>query len=681
VAVEEADPRLQVRVADLGEGRPGGDNRVLFEVQNDTGEPLAVRPTVRIAGARGAGESTGPETVVSPGRATVSAPYELPGAGTYGLELSLGPQVRYRARSELNLPTLHETGYGQVLPGSTPAVGLWWASSGWKVSQQRALPSERGGCIRISAAQDETEAAQLVVRPGADLQGLTAAAGGLQGPSGATIPGAAVEVLRVRYVEVANPTDQTGAAAPWPDPLPPFSGPIDVPAGVNQPLWVRVHVPPETAAGVYRGQIRLAAQEFQAEVPLEVEVFAFRLPERMSCTTAFGFSPGEVFRYQKLDTAEQRRAVLDRYLEDFARHRISPYDPAPVDPIQASWSEDLQPVFVWDAWDAAMARAIDALHFNSFSLHVEGLGGGTYQDRNEPELNGFAESTPEYQRGFRAYVQGLERHLREKGWLDEAYVYWFDEPEPKDYEFVMKGFGKLRDSAPGIRRMLTEQPEPALAGGPNIWCPVTSAYEPRAAQERQRAGDAVWWYVCTEPKAPYAGLFLDHPGTEMRVWLWQTWKYQVQGILVWQTNYWTSEAAYPDRPQNPYADPMSWVSGYSNAAGVRQEWGNGDGRFLYPPERAAGADHDGPVLDGPVDTIRWEMLRDGVEDYEYFAILRRLLESRGAGLAPEDRRAYEELLLVPQAVAADMTRFTHDPAPLESHRQALARAIEALSGR
>ena len=106
---------------------------------------------------------------------------------------------------------------------------------------------------------------------------------------------------------------------------------------------------------------------------------------------------------------------------------------------------------------------------------------------------------------------------------------------------------------------------------------------------------------------------------------------------MWQTNYWTSSAAYPDpaQPQNPYADPMGWVSGYSTPAGVRQAWGNGDGRFLYPPESAADGRPTAPVLDGAVPSIRLEMLRDGIEDYEYLAILRQLVEARRDKLTAE----------------------------------------------
>ena len=44
-------------------------------------------------------------------------------------------------------------------------------------------------------------------------------------------------------------------------------------------------------------------------------------------------------------------------------------------------------------------------------------------------------------------------------------MYWFDEPDPKDYGFVMNGFARLAAAAPLLTRMLTEQPEVKLEGG------------------------------------------------------------------------------------------------------------------------------------------------------------------------------------------------------------------------
>jgi hypothetical protein len=173
--------------------------------------------------------------------------------------------------------------------------------------------------------------------------------------------------------------------------------------------------------------------------------------------------------------------------------------------------------------------------------------------------------------------------------------------------------------------------------------------------------------------------FIDHPGTELRLWPWQSWQYGVKGILVWATIYWTSPLAYPEPTlQDPWGDPMSWVTGYGNPVGLRSPWGNGDGRFLYPPRRDPNKSTE-PCLDGPINSIRWENLRDGVEDYEYFWLLQQAANDgarRGlaAGLL-EDARA---LLRVPEAISTDLTHFTTDPRAILEHRDKLARMIERL---
>ena len=578
---------------------------------------------------------------------------------------------------------LFDESYGELLSCSSPGVAVWWASSGWKISQTRPAPTKTGDAMRISAAANEAEAAQFVLRPERPLTGLRVECLALAG-TGGEIPAGNVEVLRVRYVPVTTPTDKVGAAAPWPDPLPRIVGPLNLEPGVNQPFWVRVRVPKGTAAGVYNGTIRLRADNCETDVPLRVEVFGFSLPDRMTCTSAFGFSPGRAFKYHNVTTPEQQRQVLDMYLETFSAHHISPYDPAPLDPFVVTWDEKNPegptPAFDWTAWDAAMAKAFGGYFFNSFSLPMVGMGGGTFYERTDPSLLGFAENTPQYKHAFSAYCKSVEDHLRAKGRLGDAYVYWFDEPDPKDYEFVMNGFRKLKEAAPGINRMLTEQVEPQLAGGPNIWCMVTPEYKEEPVEARRKEWDRFWWYICTGPKEPYCGLFIDHAATELRVWLWQTWQRRINGILIWETNYWTSETAYPDpaNPQNPYEDPMGWMVGYGVPTGVKKPWGNGDGRFMYPPESAADGKPAQPVIAPPVDSIRWEMLRDGVEDYEYHAMLSRLLEQKRDGMPAEQRAGYEALLDVPREITASMTEFTKDPAPIEARRKELAKAIEGL---
>jgi hypothetical protein len=55
-----------------------------------------------------------------------------------------------------------------------------------------------------------------------------------------------------------------------------------------------------------------------------------------------------------------------------------------------------------------------------------------------------------------------------------TYIYSFDGPGKEDYAFVTNGLAKLKRCAPRIRRTITEQMEPELMDGINLWCPATS---------------------------------------------------------------------------------------------------------------------------------------------------------------------------------------------------------------
>lgn len=575
--------------------------------------------------------------------------------------------------------------YGEKLDGVSGSTALWWCDATHKVPRRRALPEKSGLAAKLSAARDDREAVQIVVRPAQPLKGLTATAGPLIGPNGATIPADRIKILRVYYHFVEHPTDAVGVRDWWPDALPPLDKPIDVGAGDNQPLWVLVHVPKDATPGDYAGSIALKAEGWSANVPVRLHVWDFALPERNHLETAFGLIDDYIFRYHQVKTEADKRKVMDLYFQSFAEHRISPYNPTPLDPMRVKFLPEADPPRAeigFAAFDRAMQTAVEKYHFTNFSLPIQGMGGGTFYQRHEPSIHGFGEKTPKYQAMFASQVKQLEEHLREKGWLGMAYVYWFDEPDVKDYPFVRAGMERIRKYAPGLPRMLTKEPSETLVGAVDVWCTITPAYHHEAAEKRRAQGERFWWYVCTGPKAPYCTLFIDHPATELRVWLWQTWQRKIVGNLVWSSNWWTSAAAFPDQAQNPYDDPMGYVDGYGTPRGTKKHWGNGDGRFLYPPEAAAvpGKSGPGPVLQPPVSSIRWEMLREGIEDYEYLYLLRDLLARKRAGLSADEVKRIESLLEVPPAIAKDMTTFTTDPAPIYARRTQIAEAIERIAG-
>ncbi|MCK7481893.1 MAG: hypothetical protein M0C28_35510 [Candidatus Moduliflexus flocculans] len=72
------------------------------------------------------------------------------------------------------------------------------------------------------------------------------------------------------------------------------------------------------------------------------------------------------------------------------------------------------------------------------------------------------------------------------------------------------------------------------------------------------------------PKSPWVTLFIDHPAVNLRMWLWMTYKWGLEGILVWRADYWNSPTLFPPGVlQNPWQDPMSYTVGYGVPYGTR----------------------------------------------------------------------------------------------------------------
>jgi hypothetical protein len=603
------------------------------------------------------------------------------GKHTLALRATSGRAVLYSAQTEVTTMVLEESHYGYPLTAPAGFGDVWWCEGAWKVGRDRPAPSGKPSpAVLIEAARGEFEPVQLVLRakePNTVLESISIS--DLVGTK-TRINASQVQVYEVATVHVEHPSDSLGAPGEYPDPLPLLKTPLSLPAGRNQALWILVHVPEGALAGDYKGTLTVHTNRAKITVPLKLTVFDFTLPKSPTLRSGFGISAWNIKRYHHLQNVGQEKQVWDLYMRSFAEHRIAPYSFYAHAPIRVRFEgegADKKVIVDFSEFDKAAEYYLGEMGFNAFVLPVEGMGGGTFYERYPGEFGGFKAGTPEYERLWGDYVRQLETHLREKGWLDKAYVYWFDEPEPRDYEFVIEGMQRLKRHAPGIRRMLTEQPEPPLYGHVDLWCGLTPEWTREKAEERKKAGEEVWWYICTGPRAPYIGLFIEHPGVEMRLWGWQTWQYGIQGILIWETTWWTSPTAFPNSLQNPWEDPMSYVSGYGVPQGTKQFWGNGDGRFLYPPRRDPNRQHP-PAIEPPSPSIRWENLRDGVEDYEYFVILQKQIE-RLRGKAPENLlKEAEKLLEVPEHISKDLTHFTTDPRPLLEHRRKIARMIERL---
>lgn len=151
--------------------------------------------------------------------------------------------------------------------------------------------AERGRHIQLVGCRNGAFSGQLIVSDSAPFQGLRVSCSDLKAASGATvIPAAAFELSYPKADWVEGTYTRVFAFDALEDEAPPKVDVIarDTPAKDGhktvgralQPVWVTVHVPRETAAGVYRGTVTVSATgQAPVVVPLDIHVLAWTMPD------------------------------------------------------------------------------------------------------------------------------------------------------------------------------------------------------------------------------------------------------------------------------------------------------------------------------------------------------------------------------------------------------------------
>jgi hypothetical protein len=516
-----------------------------------------------------------------------------------------------------------------------------------KVMRHRPFEGSFHHEVSLSACRGEAEAFQVVIaRYREPLRGVTIQAGELRSAAGDVIAPVAVEWRLVGYVQTRQPAYAVDYVGWYPDPLIETDS-FDV-ENTLQPVWVTVHVPQTAAPGFYRGRLRVVpANADPTEVTVNLKVWDFALPRSPALKTALSFSEGSAAQFYGYPGGRLPDEVRRRYFAFLLDHRVNPTDIYRRSPTPEK--ED-----VGFCLDRGM---------NAFNLSYIGWLPGDEDRRKLLDLLG----------DYRSF-------LGDHGWEKYAYVYGFDEVQPDRYAQVQELYRAIGESWPGLPRACTVIPTPELVGYVDIWIPLTANYQAGPARERQAAGDQVWWYICCGPQHPYANWFIDYPAMDHRIVFWQTWQHGVTGFLYYAINRWiTNEVADSDNSTIRPLDDPAWKAAI--AAGKRWpevEWNtftwsdfNGDGHLIYP----------GPG-GRPWSSVRFEVIRDGIEDYDYFQLLsqgierlRKRHDPAQAALIAESER----VLHITDELSPSLTKFTEDPRPLEAARERLGNQIERVT--
>ncbi|MEZ4454435.1 MAG: DUF6067 family protein [Nannocystaceae bacterium] len=534
---------------------------------------------------------------------------------------------------------------------SPAGASVWTTTTMDKVVREAAPPTEVGEAIEVFAARNEFEPFQVVIRPDA-AAAVSVALAPLQGPG--TI--AAGTVHRVDYVSIQAPSDPGAIPSPAiPDPLVPiaYGDPVMVAAGENQPFWITLEIPTDAAPGDYTGELTVTVDGASAAVPIKLHVFDFALPAEI------GFDGNWNTSFEALGGGQSLGRV--EFLKDwFFDHRLVPSSVA--------WPAGLNydGGITYDC-DAGVFLAEDnAYDFSALGpKYIDGQGWNgvgfpsfqimDFVDNSTPRPQTFCGvdrgpdpyGTAEYNAAWSKLLAALNATLLERGWEDIGYYYVQNEPQgQEDYDVAAFLADLTKEAAPDLRIAISEEPKPEIAEHPDLgghaydlWWADLSHFDPTYAKVRQAAGDEVWWYFLYGDLPPHFNpITIDHPGVEGRVAFWAAWKFRIRGFAYYSVTGWGGD---------PYGDPRP--------QGTNQ---NGDGFLIYPPQG-----------DALVTSIRWELLREGVEDFEY-------LRLAAAGALPKTPDEAAGCDLSADSAVSSITAYTRDASALKHLRDELGFYLE-----
>lgn len=399
----------------------------------------------------------------------------------------------------------------------------------------------------------------------------------------------------------------------------------------HQPVWVDVLIPVAAPAGVYAGQLRVAASGLAPRIlPVRIEVLGFALPSTTSLANTFGMY------WQALPSGHFDNPLADERKEETRKIELGQtYGRAALrNGITLTPSEDLEPVYAF-APGGALLSADYSRYDQAVGAFLDGRGtpqGARWTSLPLPRLSRLTETQKAV--ALRDFV----RHARERSWYSRLFDYTFDEPQkPADFAALAARARLVSAVDPAIPRLVTTDLDASLAGQVTRWCPVVNSLEPKNSsprewwnarrrprrsdyQPRLRAGDSLWWYQsCVSHGCDgmvRGPLYDDWPSYTVDIsavanrvlGLLSAITYDISGILYWEVAYSHSFQVGRDLRRE-----HSWGSLYYFG-------GNGDGSFFYPgrPEQIGGTRHI------PIESLRLKMIRDSFYDAEYALLLRSL---------------------------------------------------------
>jgi len=425
------------------------------------------------------------------------------------------------------------------------------------------------------------------------------------------------------YIEITQTNIKRGQLGEYPDALIPW--PLQefrkLDGAKSATIYVEIVTDQFSQPGAYTGEVVINAGGKANHIPFEISILDWHI-DSAPLPFAVGVSDSNFSRFissvrgepTDLSRASKIESIYENFAAQLYEARAFPTNFDSFFHPEVSWSNGEMNIS-YNRLDSAFYTYLAKTSAKQFPFNIhDALGnsgiirGGLLSDMWTTYAGN--------------YIADVAEHFRANGWMDEAYCYVLDEPNTiEDYESAARLGLFLKEIAPDLPFLLTEQPYrlpkqsdwPDLTGIVDVWCPQLAYYRTAECVARQQAGDRMWIYPnqrdFTEftPEIASPTLNIGDEFLAPQILTAIIYRHRIDGLLYWDCIYWKHADSFEN--PNPSGDTD------------REFFGNGDGVLFYAGDVISKHLPGFPDINGPIPTLRWKNLVQGLEDYRLFKYL------------------------------------------------------------
>ena len=363
-----------------------------------------------------------------------------------------------------------------------------------------------------------------------------------------------------------------------------------------QAIWLTINIPETAASATYTGDITVTSQQGEVKLPVWVTIYPLTLPEKRNLKVTEWYNTDDFARFHGINEKYSAAwfTMLGKYAENMASHRQFVFQ-VPMEVIDIQRTNDGSFTFDFTRFDQIAqvfwdTKRMDFLETGELARFGKKAWSDTEITLQDFEVKNNAAGKVEKMAGIEvvpALLAATEDHLRQKGWLSKTLFHIKDEPSMHNSMAWREISEYIHYYAPDLRRIDAIETT-NLLNDIEIAVPKLDAFGTwyDSYRQAQMKGLELWFYtVGIYQGSLFPNKTIDMPVICSRIMHWLNYRYDATGYLHWGWNQWTE-------------DPFKEVGMHI-----------GDGWHVYPAK------------DGVINSLRWEQMRNGIQDYECFMML------------------------------------------------------------